>query len=210
MTSDITNSFISCLTKINLETTLNSVAIYTRHMINFKSKISQKVLGYFFINPRAEMYLNEMVRKFDIDRGNLVKKLVEWEKEGLLEKSKKGNLSLYKINRNYPFLPELKKIFKKSFGLKSILEEKLKTIKGIKIAIIFGSYAKDRLSGESDIDLLLVGSHNLLDTEREIVKLQEQFDREINIVDMTEDEFKTKRNGEFLKNILRGKQIRLI
>jgi len=179
-------------------------------MINFKSKISQKVLGYFFVNPQAEMYLNEMTRKFDIDRGNLVKKLSEWEREGILIKNKKGNLSLYTINRSYPFLPELKKIFKKSFGLESVLEEKLKKIKGIKKAIIFGSYAKDKLSGESDIDLLLVGNHNFLDTEREIIKLQEQFDREINIVDMTEKEFKKKKNEEFLKNVLSGRHIKLI
>jgi len=47
-------------------------------MINFKSKIAQKALGYFFVNPQAELYLNEMVREFDIDRGNLVKKLAEF------------------------------------------------------------------------------------------------------------------------------------
>lgn len=179
-------------------------------MINLKSKISQKVLGYYFVNTQVEMYLNEMARKFAVDRGNLVRKLAEWEKEGLMIKNKKGNLSLYKLNRNYPFLPELKKIFKKSFGLESALKEKLKSIKGIKIAIIFGSYAKDKLSGESDIDLLLVGSHNFLSAEREIVKLQELFDREINIVDMTEHEFRKKKNEDFLKNVLNGKIIKLI
>src|SRR3990167_6895332 len=157
-------------------------------MINFKSKITQAVLGYFFINPQAEMYLNEMARKFKLDRGNLVRKLAEWEKEGVLLKNKKGNLSLYTVNRDYPFWLELKKIFKKSFGLESALKEKLKSIKGLKTAIIFGSYAKDKLSGESDIDLLLVGAHNFLSAQRAIVKLQEQFDREINIIDMTAEE----------------------
>lgn len=179
-------------------------------MINFKSKIAQEVLGYFFINPRAEMYLNEMTRKFGIDRGNLVKKLNEWEKEGLMLKNKKGNLSLYTINKNYPFLSELKKIFKKSFGLENVLKGKLEKIKGIKTAIIFGSYAKNRLSGESDIDILIVGSHKFLDVEKEIVRLQSQFDREINIIDMTEKEFEKKKNEEFLKNILNSRHIKLI
>jgi len=179
-------------------------------MMNFKSKIAQKVLGYFFINPKAEMYLNEMVKKFDIDRGNLVKKLAEWEREGLLMKNKKGNLSLYTINRNYLFLPEFKKIFKKSFGLESALKEKLEKIKGIKNAIIFGSYAKNKLSSQSDIDLLIIGSHNFLDAEREIIKFQEQYDREINVIDMTEKEFNRKKNEEFLKNVLSSRHIRLI
>jgi len=179
-------------------------------MINFKAKITQAVLGYFFVNPQAEMYLNEIARKFKVDRGNLVRKLAEWEREGVLLKNKKGNLSLYTVNHQYPFFPELKKIFKKSFGLENELKEKLKSIKGLKTAIIFGSYAKDKLSAESDIDLLLVGSHNFLTVEREIVKLQGRFDREINIVDMTEDEFGRKKNEDFLKNVLRGKIIKLI
>jgi len=179
-------------------------------MINFKSKITQAVLGYFFINPQAELYLNEIARKFKVDRGNLVRKLAEWEREGVLLKNKKGNLSLYTVNRDYPFLPELKKIFKKSFGLESALKEKLKGLKGLKTAIIFGSYAKDKLSGESDIDLLLVGSHNFLSAQRAIVELQKQFDREINIIDMTETEFKKKKNDDFLKNILSGRMIKII
>jgi len=179
-------------------------------MINFKAKITQAVLGYFFVNPQAEMYLNEIARKFKVDRGNLVRKLAEWEREGVLLKNKKGNLSLYTVNHQYPFFPELKKIFKKSFGLENELKEKLKSIKSLKTAIIFGSYAKDKLSAESDIDLLLVGSHNFLTVEREIVKLQGRFDREINIVDMTEDEFGRKKNEDFLKNVFRGKIIKLI
>ncbi|NCO25125.1 nucleotidyltransferase domain-containing protein [Candidatus Parcubacteria bacterium] len=192
------------------EDTLNSVVINTKKMINFKAKITQAVLGYFFINPRAEMYLNEMVRKFKVDRGNLVRKLAELEREGVLLKNKKGNLSLYTVNRRYPFLPELKKIFKKSFGLENELKESLKGIKGIRTAIIFGSYAKDKLSAESDIDLLLVGSHKSLDAQREIIKLQSRIDREINVVDMTEDEFRRKKNEEFLTNALSGKIIKLI
>lgn len=179
-------------------------------MISFNSKIAQKVLVYFLLNSEAEMYLNEMADKFSVNRGNLSRKLTEWEKEGILIKNKKGNLSLYKLNKKYPFLKEVKKIAQKTFGLEKNLEQALKKIKGIKLAIIFGSYAQDKLSSESDIDLLLVGSHNFLEAQKEIVKLQKQFDREINIVDMAEKEFEKKKNSEFVKNILKNKNIRLI
>jgi len=179
-------------------------------MINFKAKITQAVLGYFFVNPQAEMYLNEMARKFKVDRGNLARKLAELEREGILLKNIKGNLSLYTINRKYQFFSELNKIFKKSFGLENELKQKLKKIKGIKTAIIFGSYAKDKLSAESDIDLLLVGSHKFLDAQDEILKLQSRLDREINVIDMTEREFQRKKNEDFLKNVLSGKIIKLI
>lgn len=179
-------------------------------MINFKSKIAQAVLGYFFINSKSEMYLNEMVRKFKVDRGNLTRKLAELEREGVLVKNQKGNLSLYSLNRRYPFLPEFKKIFLKSVGLEYILKERLKQVKGVKAAIIFGSYAENKLSAESDIDLLLVGSHSALAAQKELNDLQSRIDREINAIDMTEEEFERKKHDDFLKHVLSGKIIKLI
>ena len=181
-------------------------------MINFKAKITQAILGYFFINPRSEMYLNEMARKFKVDRGNLARKLAELEKEGILLKNKKGNLSLYTVNRDYPFLPELKKIFIKSFGLEHELKERLKNIKGIKTAIIFGSYAKDKLSAESDIDILLIGGHSVLEAQKAVLPLQKRLRREFNIIDLTEKEFtkRKKDKDEFIDNIFKGKIIKII
>jgi len=181
-------------------------------MINFKAKTTQAILGYFFVNPSAEMYLNEMVRKFEADRGNLTRKLAELEKAGILSKNKKGNLSLYTLNRNYPFLPELKKIFQKSFGLEIKLKQKLKNIKGLKTAVVFGSYAKDKLNAESDIDILLVGGHSALAAQETILPLQKRFGREFNIIDMTEKEFsKRKKNkDEFIADIFSGKIIKIL
>jgi len=103
-------------------------------MINFRSKITQKVLSYFLLNPEEEMYVNEIVRRFRVDRGNLVRKLSEWEKEGILIKTKRGNLSLYKVNERYPLLEEMKKIVQKKFGLEGQLRKSLKKVKGLKMA----------------------------------------------------------------------------
>ena len=180
-------------------------------MITFNSKITQKVLSYLLLNPEEEMYMNEMVNKFSVDRGNLVRKLAEWEKEGILVKNKRGNLSLYKINRQYPLLQEMKKISQKSFGIEQRLGSIFKKTKGIKHAFIFGSYASDKLEAESDIDVLSVGSHKSFDVQREIVKLEKDLGRDINIVDMTEEEFEEKKkNNEFLKNIFSNNYIQII
>jgi predicted nucleotidyltransferase len=180
-------------------------------MITFNSKITQKVLSYFLLNPDEELYMNEIVKKFGVDRGNLVRKLAEWEKEGILTKTKHGNLSLYKINKNYSLLDEMGKISQKSFGLENKLKTILSKIKGLKSAYIFGSYANSKLEPESDIDLLLIGSHKSLDTQRKLIDIEKELNREINIVDMTELEFKKKKkNNDFIKNILNNKYIQII
>jgi len=180
-------------------------------MINFRSKITQKVLTYFLLNPEKELYVNEIANQFSVDRGNLVRKLAEWEKEGILVKNEIGNLSLYKINKNYYLLSEITKIAQKTFGIEDRLKNVLEKEKGLKHVFIFGSYAKDKLEAESDIDILIVGSHKSFEIEKKINEIQSDFGREINIIDMTEDEFnEKKKNSEFIKNIFNDKYIQII
>jgi predicted nucleotidyltransferase len=179
-------------------------------MINLKSKITRKVLSYFFLNIDSEFYLNEIAKKFEVDRGNLVKKLSEWEREGILEKNKRGNLSLYKINKKYQYLSELQAIFRKSFGVEKELYKALKNIKGLKTAILFGSYTRGKLTPESDIDLLLVGSHNFFNVQKKITQLQKIFDREINVVDMDEKEFTEKQSSAFIRDIMNNPYVKIL
>lgn len=181
-------------------------------MINFRSKITKKVLSYFFLNQDKELYLNEIARKFKVDRANLSRKLSEWTGLGIMEKEKKGNLSLYKINKKYPLLPEMTGFVQKSFGLEKKLREELKKLKGIEEAYIFGSYAKDELSPESDIDVLLIGSEPIENSLKRILPLQDEFSREFNTVDMSRKEFdkKIKNKDGFIAEIMKNKKIKII
>lgn len=189
--------------------TLISVDNYT-NMISWRSKITRKVLSYFLLNPDSELYLNEIARKFEVDRGNLVKKLREWSEEGLLIKNTRGNLSLYKINRDYPFYKELNKIVQKSFGLEYELKKVLEKIVGLESAIIFGSYARDAMETESDIDVLLVGRHKFLDAQGLINGLEKKYEREISVIDMSVEEFNKKKKEDFLKNVFNNDYIKIV
>jgi len=180
-------------------------------MISLRSEIAQKVLAYFLLNPEEQLYINEIANKFKVDAGNLFRKLSEWEKEGLLIKNKKGNLSLYKINKDYYLLPEIQRIVQKSFGIEKRLKDIFIGEKGIKQAVIFGSYAKNKMEPESDIDVLLIGSHDSLDIQKKLHELEKDVGREVNVIDMTEGEFeKKKKENEFIKNIFNEKYIQII
>ncbi len=181
-------------------------------MFNFRSKISQKVLSYLLLNPQAELYLNEIAVKFDVDRGNLVKKLAEWEKEGLLEKRKRGNLSLYRASKRNPLYKELRAIVEKQFGLEDSLRRELKPVRGIQQAYIFGSYAKGSMGAESDVDVLVVGAHRAVDVQRRVAMVQKKFDREINVVDMTELELKKRKKARdpLISRVFNGPHTKLL
>ncbi len=181
-------------------------------MISLRSKITQRILNYFFINPQESLYVNELSRKLSLDKRNLVKKIKELESEGILESNTRGNLRLYSINRKYPLYKEYERIVLKAVGFEDRLNKILQEIEGISQAYIYGSYAKNKLDVHSDIDLLVVGDHSIVSLQRKLNKLQKDIDREINALNMGDKEFKkrVKDKDQFILDILGKKNIKII
>lgn len=180
-------------------------------MLEYRSQITKKVLGYYFLNPERSHYINELANLLSVDPGNLFRKLKELEQEGILVSETRGNQKYFLLNKKYPLLHELKKIYNAKYGIVELLKKRIKNLKNMKSAWVFGSYAKNTFQQESDIDLLLVGSHSSLEAKRLILPLEKDIGREINIVDMTEKEFQSrkKKKDEFIKNIFSQKTIEI-
>jgi len=181
-------------------------------MISLKSKVTQKVLSYFFLNPENSLYVNELARKLKLDKRNLVKKLTELEKEGILKIQSRGNLKLYSINKSYSFYNEYRKIVIKTIGFEERLRITLSEEEGVEEAYIYGSYAKNNMDVYSDIDLLIVGNHKVISLQKKLSKLQKEIDREINSVNMGIKDFKKriKDRDPFIQGILSSKCIKIV
>lgn len=181
-------------------------------MISLKSELTKKLLNYFFINPRDTLYINELSRKLNLDKRNLVKKLKELEKNGILKSETRGNLKFYSMNGSYPLYEEYKKIVLKTIGLEDKLKTIMEGVAGVKEAYIYGSCAKNKLDAHSDIDLLVVGNHKITVLQKKLSNLQREIDREINSVSMDELEFKKriKKKDPFVLNILKSEHIKII
>jgi len=181
-------------------------------MIAIGSKVSKALLSHFFLHADDKLYTNEMTVKFKLDKRNLVKKLKEYEKEGLFKSEKMGNQMYYSLNKKYPLYNEYRKIILKTIGIESNLKEILKGKKGIKEVYIFGSYAADKMDSSSDIDLLVIGAIGTVELHKMLSGLQKSINREINVVNMTEQEYGKKKsvNDPFIKNVAKCKNIRIV
>ena len=181
-------------------------------MISLRSNVTRKLLNYFFINPGQALYVNEISKTLKLDKRNLVKKIKELEKEGLLKSEKRGNLKFCSINKGYSLYDEYRKIVMKTLGFEGYLKKILKETKGVKVSYIYGSYAKNKMDAHSDIDLLIVGSHDIISLQGKLGKLQKEIGREINSVDMDEGEFKRRlaKKDPFVVSILKQKNIKII
>lgn len=181
-------------------------------MLLLGSKITTTLLSYMMLHTDESLYLNEIVRKFNFDKRNLVKKLNEFEKEKLLLKERRGNEFYYSLNKHFPLFDEYKKIILKTIGIESQLKTILTGFPGIKKAYIVGSYAKDKMDSFSDIDVLVVGNANTVELQKKIAVLQKNIKRDINLTNFSEKEYdkRIKDKEPFLRDVMSGKKVKLI
>ena len=104
-----------------------------------------------------------------------------------LYKSKKGNLSIYSINKNSPILNELRYMFIKTDYLGQIIKNYLKN--KAKYVFIYGSFAKGEETQSSDIDLFVIGEIREDELIKIIQKIENTTRREINYVLWNEKTF---------------------
>ncbi|MBU4367865.1 nucleotidyltransferase domain-containing protein [Patescibacteria group bacterium] len=181
-------------------------------MISLKSKIIQKILNLFLLNEKGRFYVNELAKIIDEDPSNVYKKLLELKKEGIISDDFQGKERYFFINKKYRFLKEYKNIVLKDIGFEKILKQKLEPIKGIKSVYIFGSYARNKMTSESDIDILVVGNFKTIELQKVLLDIQRSSGKEINSIELSEKDFekRVKEKDPLLKDIFTGKNVKII
>lgn len=185
---------------------------YGENMISLRSKVAIKLLNYYFLNPSAQHYINELARILEIDPKNTETKLKEFEKKGLFKSEFRGKERYFFLAKDNPVLEHYRQIFLKTYGVEKRLKDILRQVAGVNEAYLFGSYANGSMDTSSDIDILAVGSHSVLELQRCIAKLQKEIGREFNVINLTPEEFTAKKKDRvpFITGILNGKTIKLI
>ena len=145
-----------------------------------KSKIRRDLLTLFFTNPSQKYYLRELQRILGYSAGSIRRELSKFQKDTLFNTQKVGNLLYYSLNIKHPLFKELKSIVSKTVGVEARLRKTLSSIKKIKIAFVYGSFAAKREKGISDIDLMIIGEPDISYLNEKITKLEKKLIREIN------------------------------
>jgi len=191
------------------------VVYYHNHgekMISLRSKVAIKLLGYYFLNQDADHYINELARLLGLDPKNTETKLKELEKEGLFKSEFRGKERYFFLAKDNPVLEHYRQIFLKTYGIERRLRDILRDIRGIKEAYLFGSYASNKMDSSSDIDMLAIGSHSVLELQRVIAELQKDTGREFNVTNLSLKEFGAKKRDKdhFINRIFKNKTIKLV
>ena len=175
------------------------------------SKLRSRLLAYFFTNPEKSLYVRELGIILGLDPGNLSRELRTLEQEGIFTSYTKGQTKFYSLDKKYPLFSDLKNLIFKTEGVEGSLRQLVSEYAGIALAFIYGSYAKGKERGSSDIDIVVVGSFPRDDFTRKLRALEAKLNREANFNSYTNAEFAkdSKKDGGFLNVVLKDKVILL-
>lgn len=177
-----------------------------------KSKIRRDLLSLFFTNPSQKYYLRELQRVLGYSPGSMRRELLRFEKDGLFNTERVGNLLYYSLNTNHPLFQEMKSIVSKTIGVEGSLKKTLYAIEKIKVAFIYGSFAQNREKAASDIDLMIIGNPDTSLLNEKIAELEKRLKREINPTIYSLEEYRAKKKAKsgFVMELLKQAKIMLI
>ncbi|MBU0633718.1 MAG: nucleotidyltransferase domain-containing protein [Candidatus Omnitrophica bacterium] len=177
-----------------------------------KSRIRQDLLALFFTNPKQKYYLRELQRMLGFSAGSIRRELLKFQKDNLFNTNKIGNLLFYSLNIKHPLFKELKSIVSKTVGVEGSLRKMLSSLRGIKIAFVYGSFASNKEKSVSDIDLMIIGDVNTSSLNEKTSELEKKLKREINptIYSLQEYKIRKRKKSGFITDLLKNPKIMLV
>jgi predicted nucleotidyltransferase len=174
------------------------------------SKTRQIILKTFVESPDTEYYTRQLAKLYKISVGTLHRELKRLNSSGILKERKVGNLKLFSLNKQNPLYEEIKNIIYKTQGAIKFIKDAISEVKGIKVAFIYGSFAKGDERQDSDVDIFLI-ENNINEDEliQVISDVEKRLFKEINYTRYTEKEYnKEKKNkNSFILEVIKGKKI---
>ncbi|MED4351115.1 ArsR family transcriptional regulator [Schinkia azotoformans] len=123
------------------------------HLITSKTRI--KLLLKFFLNPNTQGYLRGLAEEFNESTNAIRVELNRLTEANLLESKNEGRTKIYQANQKHALYTDLHNIVKKFLGIDQIIDEVVKKLGNVDLALITGDYANGIDSGI--IDLVIVG-----------------------------------------------------
>lgn len=165
----------------------------------------RKILALFFLNPDQEYYFSEVVRLTGTRQGVIQRELKNLTEAGILTSEKRGRQKFYSVNRKHPIFRDLRNIIFKTYGVIGRIREALDPLaEQIKVAFVYGSFARGEEVSSSDLDLFVVGNMRLDELVSTLSVVEQAIGREINPTLFSSTEFKEKwsQKNQFIRSVV--------
>lgn len=173
-----------------------------------------RLFRWVFGQPGRSFHLSELRRLTGLGSASLQRELRRLTEAGLLTSERVGNLRKFQANPESPVFAELVALTRKTLSLEPQLRGALARLSPrLKLALLFGSVAKQSDTASSDIDLLLVGDEVTLGEVLEcLVPLEAELGRSISPTLYSVAEFERRRAepDSFVQRVLQQPTLPLL
>ena len=179
----------------------------------FASATIGPLLRALVLQPEREFYQRELQRLTGAYLRQLQRDLVRLVASGFVESRVHGNRVYYRAVASDPAFPALRSLVLTTVGLGDTLREALMELgHGVVAAFIYGSFARGDETGDSDVDLLVVGAVTRRALAAALAPAARELGRDLNPVILAAAEFAVRRQGgdHFISSILAGPRIWLV
>jgi len=176
-------------------------------------KVRSAVLALLFSHADQSFYLREIARMVGTGHGAVQRELAQLLKAGLVTRTRRGREVFYQANRASPVFPELHGLIVKTVGVADVLREALAPLaERVRVAFIYGSFAKGEERAESDVDIMVVGDVDFGEAVSALRPAQDRIGREVNPSVFAPEEWRRRVAGgdHFITTIQREEKLFLI
>src|SRR5574340_244622 len=174
------------------------------------SKIRAEVFRILFgVLPDTALHMREIERRTGFAIGTVQTELKKLQRLEIISRGKDGNRVYYRANTAHPLYPDIRNLVLKTSGLVDVMKSALSGENDIRLAFIFGSFARQEEKADSDIDLMVVGDIGLRKLTGLLTDAAVRIGREINPHVFTEKEFAKRKKGRdhFLSRVLESSNL---
>ena len=171
------------------------------------------ILALLYGRSDRSFYTRQIAREVNASIGTVQRELENLSRVGLIVRNAVGNQVFYQANRDAPVFQEMRALVNKTIGVFSVLQSALQGLaKRIVAAFVYGSWAREEETAQSDIDLMVVGDATLDEVLSRLSAGEKAIGRPINPTVYSIAEFKSKlaAGNHFLHAVLKGRKVFLL
>ncbi len=174
------------------------------------SRLRARVIGWLFTHPDERFYVRQLTELLSEDSTNLSRELARLESIGVLTSEREGQQKYYRPNPRSSIFDELKGLAIKTVGVADVLRRALEPHReSIQVAYLFGSFARQEQTAESDIDLMIVGDVDEVRLQDAIATAEDELRRTVNYSLLALEEYAEKSSSDsgFVASVAQGPKI---
>lgn len=161
-----------------------------------RSSTARRVLSLLVSTPGQELHTRDIARRVEADPHSTQLALEHLLSTGSVYSRRLGNLRLWSADPSSGRVRSIQGLLREESSVTRILEDGVSRMPGVKLALIFGSFASGSDRADSDIDALLVGNVDWDQLSDIGAKITAQVGRELNFVVWRNEGFKRPTEGQ--------------